>query len=386
MDKKTHGHDNPHDNPLFKRLRPELVTAEPVFHGGPDIGGFLRRSVDPGSFLDFSTCLNPFPPPKQVLEALHAGKIDTYPDSKATLLVDLLSEINNRHREEIICVNGLSQAIFLIAFSLIKKGDPVMVIGPTYGEYEKNSRLMGAKVRTFTLSEKNGFIPVIEDLEQEIQKTAPKVVWLCNPNNPTGVIWDSEDLEKVKHACRKKQSFLIIDEAYMNFTEHRKRGTVAGENIITMRSMTKDFSIPGLRLGYVMAHKQVVSALRKAQPEWSLNAMALAAGTAALGALHEYGSQWERVRALTLELAEGIRGIGYTLFPPEANYILFRDDIRGGIRIDRFRHILGEARILVRDCTSFGLHGYIRVGTSTPPNNAALVDNLSRSELWNTNH
>ncbi len=354
-------------------FRPELVSAEKVAHGGKNKEGLI----------DFSVCVNPFPLPGEVVSAFQSADISRYPDSEAFVLANGLSDIHGCSPDEILVCNGISQAIFLIAFVLLDRGRRVLIAGPTYGEYEKNCRLMGADIRRINSRPEDGFSPAMDELIRDIRQITPSVVWICNPNNPTGVLLSSREISDLTAICAEQGSYLVIDEAYMNFVaEGTGFSAAAQENIIVLRSLTKDFAVPGLRLGYVKADPKIIRLLQGAQPEWSLNSPSLAAGAAALQVLDEYRSQWEQLRRETERLTADLANLRFDVFPGKANFLLIRDTERGGINCNRFSSILLKEGLILRDCSSFGLKGYMRIGTSLPQYNRRLVEVLELGELW----
>lgn len=363
-------------------LSPTLTDSTPVYHGGPDAGFLKKNGVDSRDVLDFSVCLNPFPLPSGVETAIREADPLRYPDPRCRELLTMLAEVNQTDSGQVLVVNGVSQGIFLLAFCLLKKNDTAIIINPDYGEYEKASRLMGARILPFSLGEKENFYPRMDKLISLIEKSAARALWICNPNNPTGILLGQEDMEKLQKACYRVGTFLLIDEAYINFVSGDAKTRLQGENIIILRSMTKDFTLPGLRLGYVLAHPNIIRALSNAQPEWSMNSPALAAGKAVLACYEEYRKQWIQTDALKNQLAAGLESLQFKVFPGTANFLLIKDETRGGIDPVHFGKVLWKSRILVRDCTSFGLPGFIRLGVSTAENNKILLDNLARRELW----
>lgn len=365
--------------------RKELLQIEQVVHGGRA----LEREL-----TDFSVCLNPFPLPDSVQKALGRADSCRYPDSNGRSLQEALARHHQCDPEEILLTNGISQAIFLTAFAYLERGDRVLIAGPTYGEYEKNCRIMGAETET-----SNAFSPgepgtpgsgITSSLIRHIEEGKPKIFWICNPNNPTGALLPREEMGKLHAACLKAGSLMVTDEAYMNFTDPERRfsagaesaGNTGGAYCLTLHSMTKDFSIPGLRLGYIKGARELIKPIAAARPEWSLNAFALAAGEAALDALEDFVIQWGELRRETLLLAEELGGLGLQLLPPAANCILFRDPLEvertkgkeaaGGNLGD----LLAREGMVLRDCSSFGLPGWYRIGTNRPEANRRLIETI----------
>jgi histidinol-phosphate/aromatic aminotransferase/cobyric acid decarboxylase-like protein len=149
--------------------------------------------------------------------------------------------------------------------------------------------------------------------------------------------------------------------------------------------MTKDFSLAGLRIAYIQADSRIIGLLRRIQPEWSINAPALAAAEAALDSIDQYIIQWHTVRKETTFLETELRRIGLPVFSSSANFIL------AGFRCSRIGTVIGrelfhrrllQQGVAVRDCSSFGLPDHVRIGTRTEPENRILVSVLQQEGLW----
>ncbi|MDC7125364.1 MAG: histidinol-phosphate transaminase [Spirochaetales bacterium] len=351
-------------------------------HGGLDYEALAKSGIDINSVKDFSVCVNPYPLPREVKLAIKKADYSRYPDSKAGLLVSEIARHQDKNINQILAVNGISQGIFLLCQTLSSHYKKSIIIGPTYSEYEKGSKAAGMEIIRLNSSAKSNFCPDIEKLQKTIIQKPYSIIWICNPNNPTGTLLNKESTKLIHDACEKSGSILVVDQAYMNFVPQKERFSFSGNSLICLHSMTKDFSIPGLRLGYLTGSVRIINELKKIQPPWSLNSTAIAAGKAALENIQRYERQWEKIRKEKLNLSKRLTDLGYKVFPSSANFILVNDETHGGINPRHFRKILWKTKILVRDCDSFGLPGYLRIGVSTRKNNHALLKELSRESLW----
>ncbi len=349
-----------------------------VYHGG-------RLQADHPDHIDFSVSLNPFPLPKAVIESFHSSDPQNYPDPYAGSLIKSLSENLTIPEEELLVVNGISQGIFLLSLSFIEPGDDVLILDPTYGEYEKNCALFGAHIHKFRTIPEEKFVPDIQRLSTMIETIRPKLVWICNPNNPTGSLISQETVLQIADRCALSGSILIVDDAYLQLTDSSDTYRFSHPSIITIHSLTKDFSIAGLRIGYIRAPKQVIDTLRKIQPEWSMNSVALSAARSALECIDQYRDQWRKTRKETMRLTEEMERIGIRTFPTSCNIILseMRAPLQGEpITSEQFHRRLFEQRITVRDCSSFGYPDLFRIGTRTQEENDRLIQVLGQESLW----
>ncbi len=156
------------------------------------------------------------------------------------------------------------------------------------------------------------------------------------------------------------------------FYKSRKIPENLFQDVVHLRSMTKDFCIPGLRLGWLRANPEVVRQLYRRQPEWSVSAPAQDAGTACLAKIGYFQKSWDQTRLITLRLAESLREAGFEVFPTEANFSLVK--IGSDTAVKQLGASLWNRRILVRDCASFGLEGMIRIGTRSEEDSVFLLD------------
>lgn len=342
-------------------------------HGGLNYARLRMEGISPDEVLDFSVNTNPFGAHPAVGEALRRVVIQRYPDPDAGELRERLAELNQVSPGQVLVTNGTAQAIWLLALVYLETGDPVLIVSPTFGEYRVASRLMGARVHLFFGREEDGFRPDVDALVKWIGAHRPRLVWLCTPNNPTGVYLEQGEVQPLLSACERIGGMLVLDEAYVNFTARPWDSVpmLAGGHLVLLRSMTKDYALAGLRLGYLLSTIETVGALRRAQPPWSVNAAAQVAGLAALDHLDFYQDTWSRLRTLTDELYATLLERGFHALPTATNFLLVRTGDG-----DQTREQLWRYRILVRSCRSFGLPAYIRIGTRLEAENARLLQCL----------
>ena len=354
-------------------VRKELLGAGGTVHGGLDYAKLRSEGVEPESILDFSVSTNPLPPHPEVERAVARAAFERYPDSSSGALRRALAEANGLSPDEALVTNGLAQAIFLLAFAFCDRGSRVLVASPAFGEYEAASGLAGAEVLFVPARVEEGFAFPAERLMQAVRAHRPALVWVCSPNNPTGAAPSREEAASMLRVCEDEGALLLLDEAYVNFAPPgvSARALLPSPNLLLLRSMTKDYGLTGLRLGYILGATDLLRPLRALQPPWSVNACAQAAGEEALRRNAYYEARWREVRSLTGALAAKLRALGYAPTPPSANFILFYVGDTAALK----EFLWGE-RILVRDCASFGLPGYVRVGVRSEEENERLLECL----------
>jgi histidinol-phosphate aminotransferase len=338
------------------RPKPHIERLVPARHGGINYSELEKFGISPESILDFSVSTNPFGPPPGIEATLARAAIDRYPDSEASELARTLAEKLNVAVDNLIIGSGSTELIRLVAAAYLGPGDPVIVPRPTYGEYEISCDVAGARVLKQTALEEAGFHLNITETVDLIRKHRPKCLFLCNPNNPTGQYLSGEEVRKILSASR--DGLVVLDEAYIAFTENTWASTdlMGGNNLVILRSMTKDYALAGLRLGYAIAAEPIISVLKKVRPPWNVSSVAQKAGVFALktdGYLEECRTKIIEAREF---LIEGLKGLGLSPLPSQTNFFLVRVGDAAGLR-----QALLRKGMLVRDCTSFGLPGYIRL-------------------------
>ncbi|MEE8473273.1 MAG: histidinol-phosphate transaminase, partial [Dehalococcoidia bacterium] len=264
------------------RPRPEVEGLGVCPHGGIDYGELEALGISPESIIDFSVSSNPFGPPPGVRKGIGAAAIDRYPDSEATELRRCLSTKLGIAMESIIMGSGSLELIRLAALAYFDRRDRVLIVEPTFGEYEVAARLAGCRVIKQRAEASDGFRTGWEETARLVRRHRPKAVFICNPNSPTGQYLGRGEIEGILAAC--DASLLILDEAFIAFVEGAwsPLDMIEGGRLLLLRSMTKDYALAGLRLGYAVAHPGIIGALRRVCPPWNVSAPAQAGGMAAL--------------------------------------------------------------------------------------------------------
>ncbi len=361
------------------RPRPEIENLEACPHGGLNQAELKAMGLTPEAVLDFSVCANPFLPPPEVRKVLDTIAINRYPDSEATEFRQYLSAKLGVAPVHILAGSGATELIRLIALTYFRPGDSVLILEPTFGEYRVACQIAGAGVvKQWARAEEN-FTPRIEEMVNLIRQLHPKGVFLCNPNNPTGHYLSRQEVARVLEACG--DGLLILDEAYIAFVEASwsSLDLISGGNLIILRSMTKDYALAGLRLGYAVANEEIGSALRRVCPPWNVNVVAQKAGVVTMSDTHYLERCQREIRQAKQFLIGELQRLGFTLVTSSTNFFLVKVS-----NAQDFRTALLRNGILVRDCTSFGLPQYVRIAAGTLPQCQKLVDAIRamRSHLW----
>lgn len=345
----------------------EAQKIKPSAHGGIDYDELEALGISPQEVVDFSANLNPFGPPPGIKKAMSRADIAAYPDSRAGELRRLLADKLRVSEENIIVGSGSVELIRLAALVYFGRGDLVLIIEPTFGEYEVACQVSGASIIKQRRTEKS-FRLDIGETTQLIKRHHPKGIFIDNPNNPTGQYLSQAEFKRLLDAAG--DSLVVLDEAYISFVDDvwSSVGMIKGGNLLILRSMTKDYSLAGLRLGYGVAGKEIISSLRRICPPWNVNAVAQQAGVVAVAAEGYLGQCQTKLRQAKGYLVAELNRLGLPPVPSAANFLL----VEVG-SAPKFRQKLLQRRMLVRDCTSFGLPGYVRISPRTLPECRKLV-------------
>ena len=348
--------------------RPAINKISPCIHGGINHEELARFGIPPEAVLDFSVSCNPFGPPPGIKEALADTSIACYPDTEASELKQLLAQKLNTSQDRLIIGSGSTELIRLIATTYFAHDDLVLIPQPTYGEYETACQLADARVLKQPVLKKPVFQPDINEFTNLLQKHQPKAIFLCNPNNPTGQYMSKDKLTQIMSSIQ--DSLVILDEAYIAFTENAwtSLDLIDHNNLIILRSMTKDYALAGLRLGYAIAAEPIIAILKRVRPPWNVNAPAQKAGIFALNSDSYLDECNSKIREAKDFLIKALESLGLSPLSSQTNFFL----VKVG-NATAFRQTMLKKGILVRDCTSFGLPQYIRLAPRTMPECQKLI-------------
>lgn len=345
-------------------------------HGG-DIGkiaSFLEMA--PEDFTDFSVNINPFGPPPEVLSAIRhsAGAVQNYPDAAAAAFIEALGVRTGIEPRCLVPGNGSAELLYWLTAWL--KPRRALIVEPSFSDYRRAAEANGCATVSLRLKEDNGF--EVDWTLFEWSAAAVDVVIMGRPNNPTGNLCDAAGLRDI--AARHPETIFIVDEAFIDFVddvEARALTEDIGANMVILRSMTKIYAIPGLRLGYLVAAETMARRLNAARPPWPLGAGQISAGIAALNLKGFIESSRERLAAERHFLLSELGAMAALQpFAGCANFILIKILDR---RMDSAHLTLALAKrgLYVRDCASFQLgDDYIRVAVRTREDNKLLVKKL----------
>jgi threonine-phosphate decarboxylase len=344
-------------------------------HGGNIREIAHKYSLEEDGVLDFSSNCNPlgFPPGIRSLFQREATAILHYPDTPCTELVRALADENGVREKNIIVGNGSTELIYLIPRAL--KPRVALIVNPTFGEYERSISSMGCAIQYIDLKEKSHFriktdeiIPLLSQID---------ILYLCNPGNPTGVLSRKDEIAPLIQAAEKRGVVVVVDEAFMEFSDNHSLAhqITKRKGLVILRSMTKFFAIPGLRLGYLLAPAGMTAAINLHKEPWSVNTLAQKAGIRCLGD-EPFRVKTKRfiVRERHYLFSQLSTIQGLKPYTSAANFILSKIT-RKSLTSAKLYQELARKGILIRDCRSFrGLGSkFIRVAVMKRKHNDLLI-------------
>jgi L-threonine-O-3-phosphate decarboxylase len=339
-------------------------------HGG-NIWKLARELKKPvRELLDFSASINPLGPPPS-LRSILSGQIENlvhYPDPDNTELTAALAGYFGVQPQEVIGGNGSSELLYAIPRAL--KADRVILPAPCYMDYARAAEAAGLAV-VHLLPENADFEISFERLRRELR--GGEIVFIGQPNNPTGLLFDEAAFTAL--AARRRDTFFIVDEAFLDFIAgHRSVVHHNLPNVLALRSLTKFFAIPGLRLGTLLGPARIIAQIRRILPVWSVNHLAQTAGIACL-ADRDYAEHTRQfVKERRQELVRQLRAFPeFFVYPGTANYLLVRMDNKK-MDAPALHAKLLKKNIAIRICDNFvGLdRRFFRVAVRTPEENKRL--------------
>lgn len=320
--------------------------------------------------IDFSVNVNPFGIPKGVEAALYqaVARCQQYPDIRALELKEAVAKELALPKEYLLFGNGASEVFMGIMHAL--KPRKVLITVPSFYGYQYVAEAVESEIRYFHMKKKNSFLPgeeLFEKLTEDID-----ILFLANPNNPTGKRLECDYLREVLTICREKGIYVVLDECFVSFC----KGNVSlvsqvseYPNLLLVQAFTKLYAIPGVRLGYLISSNIILlQKIAKQLPEWNLSVFAQEAGIACVKEKTFVEQTVEYVQKERKFLVEQLLKMGIEVFDGEGNFILIYTE-------KPLYELLLKRGILIRDCQNFkGLtKGYYRIAVKSREENKILL-------------
>mgnify|MGYP001453963125 FL=1 len=343
----------------------------PASHGGK----YGTKNPNP-QVIDFSSNVNPLgchPGVKRYLKK-QLDLISEYPDPNSSDLRANLAWFTGVRKKQIVVGNGATEIIYNFCKTFLNKKTPILIPIPTFSEYEVSAKLCECKISFFKTM----------NLSKNLQKFIMKIprngcIFICNPNNPTGVLIKKKEMLKIISAAKKKSSLVFIDETFIELVPESNESLIKYiknyENLFILRSLTKSFGLAGIRIGYGVSNSQIIDPLQKIKIPWNVSYMAQRAASAAIC----YHPFLEKTCKLIKKEKDFIssnlaKSKKFTCCDSSTNFILVKTKIKSRL----LQKKLQRKKILIRDCSTFrGLNqNYIRIAVKTRKENIKLLKAL----------
>jgi histidinol-phosphate aminotransferase len=317
--------------------------------------------------VKLNTNENPYPPSPRVLEALarvSTADVRLYPDPEARALRARAAAVYGVPAECIMIGNGSDELLQLLVRATVDPGDRVGFPVPTYSLYETLVAVQGGRRVEVPFDDEFTLPAALAD-------TGARLTFLCNPNSPSGTL---VPLAEVARLARAVRGVLVVDEAYVDFAHTSALPLVADhDNVVVLRTLSKSYSLAGLRVGLAVAHPELLAGLRVVKDSYNVGRLALAAAEAALGDAAWMEANVRRVRATRTSLSTALAGLGWDVLPSEANFVLAR---RPGVDQAPTAAALARRHILVRHFAVPRLFDALRITIGTDEEIDMLLDAL----------
>ena len=293
--------------------------------------------------------------------------LNLYPDDNYTQLKEAIVNYIGCKIENISVGNGSSELLDLCVKTFVDTNELILSLDPTFSMYSiyakiVNSRYIGA-------GEGNDFTINVDDVIKSIEENDPKLTIICNPNNPTGTTIKRDDVRRI---VKSTDNVVIVDEAYMEFSNESVVDEIENyDNLIVVKTMSKAFSMAGIRTGYLIANEELVKTIEKVRPPYNLNSISALLATKALKQKDKMLSYVENLKVEREKIYEKLIDMGVKAYKSGANFVFFSS------KVDNLAEKLIDNDVLIR---KFGgkLDNYYRVTVGSPKENEAFLDAMKK--------
>lgn len=322
---------------------------------------------DEKSWIKLNTNENPYPPSPRVIEAILAeagSDLRKYPDARSRRTREAAARLYGFDPDWIIMANGSDEVLNNLIRAFAEPGEEIAYVHPSYSYYATLAEIQGAKVRTFGLTDDRRIAGFPERYEG-------KLFFLTSPNAPLGLSFAPDYIEELARRC---DGMLVVDEAYADFAVDNALDLVRRyDNVVVTRTLSKSYSLAGMRLGLAVARPQVIAALDKIRDHYNLDRLAQAAATAALEDQDYFRDCVSKIVAIRENFIVELRAIGHEVLPSSGNYVFASPPDRDGKRV---YEALFSRRILVRHFSDPLLAHGLRISIGTPEEMTATLKAL----------
>jgi len=324
---------------------------------------------------------NAYGPSPKAIEAMKEAVQNSwlYPEPTCRSLREKLGALYGLSPEKFVTGNGADHLITLITMAFINEGDEVIYSSPTFGSYRESTLMMGGKPVEVPLTE--DYVYNLDGILEKVSEKT-KMIYICNPNNPTGTILQPSQIENFLKQV-PSHVVVVLDEAYVEFIKKENYRTGVdfikdGHQILTLRTFSKLYGLAGTRVGYVMGSENLLAPLQAVRPTFEVNRIAIAGAEATLDDLSHSEDVLQKVQSEIDRVSKEYTALGFDVVGEHANFI-FVDTKEDAAELSE---ALLKKGLIVRPCTPWGLTNHVRISIGTPEQNDLLIESIK--EIKNT--
>jgi threonine-phosphate decarboxylase len=367
---------------VSKLVKEPIRTLKPYFHGGNVWELCETYGIPLDQLIDFSISTNPLGVPEKALQGIRKSLdlVKHYPDPSHEWLLEALSKSAGVRPDNVIVGNGSTELIYLFAEAFLESGYETVIPVPTFNEYKAATERFGGNIVFVNCDSAKNFKLDFKELKNALSEKT-RIVYLCNPNSPTGRLHKKEDVLRFVGSAAEKDVLVFVDEDYIDFVDDRKRYSMAKyagdyDNMFILRSLTKFFGLAGVRIGFGVASPRMIEILKRAKMPWSVNSLAMFGAVEAIkddDFIKKSRLLLSRSKKKMLEMLQTIPWL--KVYPSETNFLLI-EIVEGDLTSTQLREELAKKGFLIRDCKDFdGLNNrFFRVTVRKPEENTKLID------------
>ena len=354
-------------------IKSSIRQHTPVIHGGK----FPLKNRDQ-NIIDFSSNITPLGIPHSVKSIIkqNLDKVQFYPDPNSETVISSLAKYTHLSKSNIIVGNGAIEILYNFCFAFLSKTTKVLIHVPTFQEYETAAKLNNSKILYFKS------LNLSKDIDSFILQI-PKngCIFLCNPNNPTGELLSKKELLSIIITANFLKTIVFIDECFIELVPKSNESVISYvkkyDNLFILRSLTKSFGLPGLRIGYACGSKEIIKILQKIKIPWSVNSLAQDVANTVIKNISHIKKSNIIIQKESKYLEDNISILnGFECISSSTNFILIKTKYDS----TKLQTKLLKNKILIRDCKNFrGLDNhYIRIAVKSHKDNVKLVKALEK--------
>ena len=354
-------------------IKSSIRRHSPVIHGGK-----IPLKNSDHKIIDFSSNITPLGIPNSVKSIIkkNLNNVQFYPDPNSENVISSLEKYTHLSKSNIIVGNGAIEILYNFCYAFLSKTTKVLIHTPTFQEYETSVKLSNCKISYF----KSLNLSVnIDSFILQIPKNG--CVFLCNPNNPTGELLSKKELLSIIIKAKKLKTLVFIDECFIELVPDSSESVISYvkkyDNLFILRSLTKSFGLPGIRIGYACGSKEIIKILQKIKIPWSVNSLAQDAANEVIKNKSHITKSNLIIKKELKYLNKSISSInGFECISSSTNFILIKTKYNS----TKLQTKLLKNKILIRDCKNFrGLdEHYIRIAVKSHKDNVKLVSALEK--------